>query len=85
MLEKGKQTSHFFDLLHDDYGRQTWRIKSLERYMKDSNVQEQPSKKYFSASTLPEIIKQYPISRKGLKEAEIEKGLFVSQRPFGHC
>lgn len=76
MLEKGKQTSHFFEYYQDEYGRNGWRLKSLEKYSKDHGVQEQPSKKYFSASTLPEIITQYPMSRKGLKEADIEKGTF---------
>lgn len=74
MLEKGKQTNHFFDTVSDEYGRRRWRLKTLERYAQEYKVQEQPSKKYFSATTLPEIIKQYPIVRKGLKEAEVDKG-----------
>ncbi|GAA6007077.1 uncharacterized protein JCM10292_003453 [Rhodotorula paludigena] len=73
MLDKGKQTSHFFETFADEYGRRRYRLKSLERYSQEFKVQEQPSKKYFSASTLPEIIKQYPIVRKGLKEAEVDK------------
>lgn len=74
MLEKGKQTSHFFEPFSDEYGRRRWRLKTLERYAAEFKTQEQPSKKYFQASTLPEIIRQYPIIRKGLKEAEIDKG-----------
>lgn len=74
MLESGKQTSHFFDSVPDEYGRRRWRLKSLERYVQEYGGNEQPSKKYFSASTLPEIVKQYPIVRKGLKEAEVDKG-----------
>ncbi|BGP25320.1 hypothetical protein Rt10032_c04g1905 [Rhodotorula toruloides] len=73
MLDKGKQTSHFFESFSDEYGRRRWRLKSLERYAQEYKVNEQPSKKYFSASTLPEIVKQYPIVRKGLKEADIDK------------
>lgn len=80
MLEKGKQTSHFFDQVSDEYGRRRWRLKSLERYSAEYKTQEQPSKKYFSASTLPEIIKQYPIQRKGLKEQEVDKGEFWARR-----
>lgn len=76
MLEKGKQSSHFFESVADDYGRRRWRLKSLERFSAEYKVQEQPSKKYFAATTLPEIIKQYPIVRKGLKEADVEKGPF---------
>lgn len=74
MFEKGKQTKHFFDSASDEYGRTAWRLKSLDRYSKEHNVQEQPSKRYFAASTLGEIIKQYPMIRKGLKEAEVDKG-----------
>ncbi|BGP32799.1 dual specificity protein kinase yak1 [Rhodotorula toruloides] len=73
MLDKGKQTSHFFESFSDEYGRRRWRLKSLERYAQEYKANEQPSKKYFSASTLPEIVKQYPIVRKGLKEADIDK------------
>lgn len=76
MYEKGKQSKHFFDCHQDQYGRTSWRIKTIEAYSKEHNLQEQPSKKYFAADTLPEIIKQYPIIRKGLKEAEVEKGKF---------
>lgn len=74
MLDKGKQTNHFFDSAVDDYGRRRWRLKTLERYSAEFKVQEQPSKKYFAATSLPEIIKQYPIVRKGLKEADVDKG-----------
>lgn len=74
MFEKGKQTKHFFDYQQDEYGRTGWKLKSLERYSKEHNVSEQPSKKYFAASALGDIINQYPITRKGLKEADIEKG-----------
>lgn len=74
MLDKGKQTNHFFEQVSDEYGRRRWRLKSLERYAAEFKTNEQPSKKYFSATTLPDIIKQYPIVRKGLKESEVDKG-----------
>ncbi|GAA6009229.1 hypothetical protein JCM10207_004316 [Rhodosporidiobolus poonsookiae] len=73
MLDKGKQTSHFFETVADEYGRRRYRLKSLERYAQEYKANEQPSKKYFSATTLPDIVKQYPIVRKGLKEAEVDK------------
>lgn len=85
MLDKGKQTAHFFDQVADEYGRRRWRIKSLERYAAEFKVQEQPSKKYFAASTLPEIIKQYPMQRKGLKEADVDKGEWIALRPRFHA
>lgn len=74
MLESGKQTKHFFDSSVDEYGRKRWRLKPIDRYSAEFKLQEQPSKKYFTAATLPEIIKQYPIVRKGLNEADVEKG-----------
>lgn len=80
MLENGKQTKHFFEVVTDDYGRRRWRLKTLERYSQEHKLQEQPSKKYFNATTLPEIIKQYPIVRKGLKEADVDKGASCSYR-----
>ncbi|GAA5973493.1 hypothetical protein JCM21900_001813 [Sporobolomyces salmonicolor] len=73
MLDQGKQTSHFFETHADEYGRRRYRLKTLERYSQEYKTNEQPSKKYFSATTLPEIITQYPIVRKGLKEAEVDK------------
>jgi hypothetical protein len=30
MLDAGKQTSHFFESVPDEYGRRRWRLKSLE-------------------------------------------------------
>lgn len=75
MLENGKQVSHFFVVSYDPYGRKQWRLKTLEEYERDHpNVKEQPSKKFFSASTLPEIIKEYPNQRKGLKQTDLDRG-----------
>ncbi len=36
-------------------------------------MQEQPSKKYFKATTLPDIVKTYPMSRKSGKAADVQK------------
>ena len=75
MLETGKQVSHFFNVSYDEYGRKQWRLKSLEEYEREHpNAKEQPSKKFFAASTLPEIIKTYPNQRKGIKQADLERG-----------
>jgi hypothetical protein len=48
-------------------------LKSMEQYMRDHNVVEQPSKRYFQGRTLEEIIGSYPVMRKGLSQKEIEK------------
>lgn len=74
MLEQGKQTADFFNVYTDEYGRKSFRLKSFEQYVKEHNAtNEVPSKKYFSATTLPDIIKTYPLSRKSGKPADAQK------------
>lgn len=74
MLEVGKQAGEFFDRGSDEFGRRGhWRLKSMEQYSREHSTKEQPSKKYFTASRLPEIIRQYPMPRKGMKAHEIER------------
>jgi dual specificity protein kinase YAK1 len=73
MLEMGKQSGEFFQKEHDEYGRRAFRLKSMEQYSREHGSKEQPSKKYFSATTLPDIIKNYPMPRKNMKPAEIER------------
>ncbi|PWN22449.1 hypothetical protein BCV69DRAFT_306656 [Microstroma glucosiphilum] len=75
MLEQGKQTGEFFNVFSDDYGRKSYRLKSREQYTKEHPQlePEQPSKVYFSATTLPEIIKTYPLSRKSGRPADAQK------------
>ncbi|GAO47506.1 kinase-like protein [Saitoella complicata NRRL Y-17804] len=73
MLEMGKQSGEFFERVIDNYGNKSYRLKSLEQYSAEHSTQEQPSKKYFSATTLPDIIKTYPMQRKGASQAEIDK------------
>ncbi|KAF2803712.1 kinase-like protein [Mytilinidion resinicola] len=73
MLEMGKQSGEFFEKAHDDFGRRTYRLKTMEQYSREHGSKEQPSKKYFSATTLPDIIKNYPMPRKNMKPNEIER------------
>ncbi|KAF2761180.1 kinase-like protein [Pseudovirgaria hyperparasitica] len=73
MLEMGKQSGDFFEKVQDDFGRRTYRLKSMDQYAREHGTKEQPSKKYFSATTLPEIIRNYPMPRKNMKPAEVEK------------
>jgi dual specificity protein kinase YAK1 len=74
MLEMGKQSGEFFEKTSDEFGRRSYRLKSMEQYSREHNVKEQPSKKYFQATTLPEIIRSYSMPRKNMKQAEIERG-----------
>ncbi|OAA36962.1 protein kinase Yak1 [Beauveria brongniartii RCEF 3172] len=73
MLEMGKQSGDFFEKRQDEFGRRTYQLKSMEQYARERNTKEQPSKKYFQASTLPEIIKSYPMPRKNMKQSEIDR------------
>ena len=74
MLEMGKQSGEFFEKVTDEFGRKTYQLKSMEKYSREHGTKEQPSKKYFQATTLPDIINQYPMPRKNMKPAEIERG-----------
>lgn len=73
MIEMGKQSSDFFEKIVDDAGLKVYCLKTMEQYAKERNTTEVPSKKYFSASTLPEIIKTYPMQKK-LSKSDIDEG-----------
>lgn len=73
MIEMGKQAGEFFEKRQDEFGRRTYHLKSMEQYSREHGTKEQPSKKYFQAETLPEIIKSYPMPRKNMKPIEIER------------
>lgn len=77
MLEMGKQAGDFFDKAHDDFGRRIYRLKSMDQYAREHNASEQPSKKYFTATRLEDIIRQYPMPRKNMKQGEIDRGRFI--------
>lgn len=74
MLEMGKQSGEFFEKVHDEFGRRTYRLKSMEQYSREHGTKEQPSKKYFQQTRLPDIIRAYPMPRKGMKQNEMERG-----------
>ncbi|KAH8703453.1 kinase-like domain-containing protein [Talaromyces proteolyticus] len=73
MLDMGKQSGEFFEKTQDEFGRKSWRLKSMEQYSREHNTKEQPSKKYFQANTLEEIIRSYAMPRKNMKQSEIER------------
>ncbi|PWN41835.1 kinase-like protein [Ceraceosorus guamensis] len=75
MLDQGKQTSEFFNIAQDEWGRKSYRLKSIDQYQKERNPNppEQPSKRYFQATTLPDIVKTYPMARKSGKPADVQK------------
>ncbi|CAK7273716.1 dual specificity protein kinase yak1 [Sporothrix epigloea] len=73
MIEMGKQAGEFFERRADEFGRRTYQLKSMEQYSREHGTKEQPSKRYFQATTLPEIIKTYPMPRKNMKQSEIDR------------
>ncbi|CAG8682785.1 2754_t:CDS:2, partial [Dentiscutata heterogama] len=73
MIEVGKTAHEYFERYINEHGQKKYRLKTMEQYMRDNNCVEQPSKKYFSATTLPEIIKSYPVMRKGVTQKDIDK------------
>jgi dual specificity protein kinase YAK1 len=85
MLEMGKQSGEFFEKTQDEFGRRSYRLKSMEQYSREHNTKEQPSKKYFQATTLPDIIRSYSMPRKNMKQAEIDRGnLFTFLAKFSN-
>jgi len=74
MLDIGKQSANFFGSYLDEYGRKKYRLKTIEQYSKEHGTNEQPGKKYFTANTLPEIVKNAPIQKAGSKVVDVEKG-----------
>lgn len=81
MIEMGKQAGEFFEKVQDEFGRKTYQLKSMEKYSREHGTKEQPSKKYFQATTLPEIIRQYSMPRKSMKPIEQERGSFSFAHP----
>ncbi|KAG9063283.1 dual specificity protein kinase yak1 [Linnemannia hyalina] len=87
MLEIGKTAHEFFERvrpehLSHNYNAPTpkrYRLKSMETYSREHNVVEQPSKRYFQATTLPDIINSYPMMKKGMTQAEVEKEMMNRQ------
>ena len=73
MIEVGKNAHRYFDRSPTSINKR-YEFKSLEKYAREQGKSEQPSKRYFSAKTLPELINNYPILRKTQMTAkEIEK------------
>lgn len=84
MLEVGKQAGEFVEKVHDEFGRRNYRLKSMEQYSREHGTKEQPSKKYFTATRLPDIIRNYPMPRKGMKQNEMDRGEICEDRVKGH-
>ncbi|KAI9319672.1 kinase-like domain-containing protein [Dichotomocladium elegans] len=72
MIDQGRHAYRFFNRI-EWQGRVCYELKSLKQYMHEQNVNEKPSKKYFSTTNLAELILKHPMPRKHITEAEKEK------------
>ncbi|KAG5357953.1 Dual specificity protein kinase YAK1 [Yarrowia sp. B02] len=73
MVEMGKNSGKFMEKIVDDQGRKRYRLKSRERYSREFNVDEKESKQYFTSANLKTIIMEYPLHKKDMKRADIDK------------
>lgn len=79
MIEMGKNSKNYFHRYTDDYGQKRYRFKSIEEYNLEQSKDEQPSKCYFTGTTLPEIISSYPMSKRAsFTEKEVTRGKRIS-------
>ncbi|KAI8800325.1 kinase-like domain-containing protein [Cladochytrium replicatum] len=78
-LEKGKASHQFFNRLVSHEGKASWQLESMDQYMQEQGTSEQPSKKYFQGTTLPEVINSYPIVRKGQSQRDLDKEMLNRQ------
>ena len=74
MIDVGKQAGEFFETRRDtETGqRKTYRLKSIEQYSREHNTQEQPSKKYFKGTLLPEIVQSYDRDKGSSSSSKVE-------------
>ncbi|KAK5670472.1 dual specificity protein kinase yak1 [Batrachochytrium dendrobatidis] len=72
MCERSRHALNFFDKHDGSNNKNVFSLKSMESYMKERGTVEQPSKRYFKGTTLPEIINTYPVMRK-LSPEEVAK------------
>ncbi|KAK9253962.1 kinase-like domain-containing protein [Lipomyces tetrasporus] len=73
MLEMGKQAPEFFEKVTNEFGEKSYRLKSMEKYSREHKTNEQPSKRYFAASNLADIVRTYPMPKRNMKPVEIER------------
>ncbi|KAJ3405503.1 Homeodomain-interacting protein kinase 3 [Chytriomyces hyalinus] len=66
--EKGRNSRNYFAK-----GPNGWELKSMQTYMLDTGLTEQPSKQYFQGTTLDEIIGSYPLPNRDMSPLEEAK------------
>ncbi|CAN6635461.1 dual specificity protein kinase Yak1p [Trichomonascus vanleenenianus] len=73
MIEMGKNAGNFMEKYVDEYGRKQYRLKSRDKYSREFNTNEQPSKQYFPSTNLREIVMSYPLPRRNMKKSDVDK------------
>ncbi|KAF9971404.1 dual specificity protein kinase yak1 [Actinomortierella ambigua] len=90
MLEIGKTAREYFEVVRPSgssgiHGsgpggtQRKYRLKSMEQYSREHRVVEQPSKRYFQVTSLPDIIMTYPMMKKNMSQREIDKEMATRQ------
>ncbi|KAI8874968.1 kinase-like protein, partial [Backusella circina FSU 941] len=84
MVEVGKNAHTYFERAPPGDSKK-YQLKSIQDYSREEGKSEQPSKRYFSASTLPDLINSYPMMRKAqMTQKEIEKERWSPQQAKQH-
>eukprot|EP00158_Paraphelidium_tribonemae_P007829 Partr_v1_DN28372_c0_g1_i2_m78822 putative dual-specificity tyrosine-(Y)-phosphorylation regulated kinase len=63
MLEFGKNTKNYYDKIVGPDMKYCYALKSIEQYNLEKKASEKPSKRYFTARSLRELIFSYPLSK----------------------
>ncbi|CEP13096.1 hypothetical protein [Parasitella parasitica] len=70
MLSKGRNTKNFFNKIQVGQDNFEYQLKSREQYGQENNKNELPSKKYFSHTTLEDLIMKFNNGKPSLSKDE---------------
>lgn len=73
LLELGKNSRVFFEKNEHHNEKGQWNLKSIEKFNMEYQVTEKPSKRYFQATTLSDLIMQYPYPKKILTQEDFNR------------
>ncbi|KAI3656201.1 hypothetical protein MP638_002650 [Amoeboaphelidium occidentale] len=73
LLEYGKSTLNFFNKIVTADKNAVYTLKSIEQYNLEKHANEQPSKRYFTAKTLKDLVMNYPMSKSIQTKPDVEK------------
>ncbi|KAI7868343.1 kinase-like domain-containing protein [Spinellus fusiger] len=77
LLATGKSTSRYFNHYNQSYGPPIYRLKSREQYAKEQSVHEMEGKKYYTHTTLEDILMNHREYPSALNEQERQRGRFM--------